>query len=345
MQSEWRHLKSAYANFFKNIKKGVKKGFPRFKSKRSKQSYTTFNINNNCKIDFRKKRLKLPKIKTWILYRDNRIFHEGIHHITVSRNRSGKYFASILIETESNILPKQVIRVDRIIGFDRSAAKFLIAKELELSSPRWYRHEEGKLKKLHRELSRKKKGSCNRNRAKVKLSRLYEKIGNRKLDWVHKLTYCMSWHFERIILENLNVKGMQQFNSGVSKSVTLDFSWNQFINILKYKMEDRGGHLIFVDRYFPSSKLCSACGLKKKDLKLKDRSWTCPNCSTDHDRDINASISIKKESLYLLKQKHITIINNDTAAGTAVDAFGEDVRLMLHQQSSMNYESPPFSEG
>ncbi len=250
-----------------------------------------------------------------------------------------------MIETEHTILPKQVIREKNIIGFDMSASNFLIAKEVELSSPRWYRTEEGKLKKLHRALSRKKKGSSNRNKVRVKLARLYEKIGNRKLDWVHKLTFCMSQHFEGIILENLNIKGIQQFNSGVSKSVTLDFSWNQFIHILKYKMEDRGGHLVLVDRYFPSSKLCSKCGFKSKDVKLTDRVWTCPKCSAHHDRDINASINIKKEGLNCLKNNHIKIINDDDAAGTAVDAFGEDIRLMLYQQSSVNYESPPFRAG
>jgi len=272
-------------------------------------------------------------------------FNEGINHITVSRNRSGKYFASILIETENNIPVKQVVSEDKIIGFDMSASNFLIAKELELSSPRWYRSEEYMLRKLHRELSRKKKGSCNRSRARVKLSRLYEKINNRKLDWVHKITYCLSVHFEGVILEDLNIKGMQQFNSGVSKSVTLDFSWNQFTNILKYKMIERGKYLVFIDRYFPSSKLCSKCGFKKDDLELKDRTWTCPKCSTQHDRDVNASINIRKEGLKLLEENNITIINNNTAVGTTVDAFGEDIRLVLNQQSSMNYESPPFRVG
>ena len=96
LQSEWRHLKSAYDNFFRNIKKGIKKGFPHFKSKKSKQTYTTFNINDNCKIDFEKKKLKLPKINTWITYRDKRAFNEKIKQITVSKTKTGKYYASIL---------------------------------------------------------------------------------------------------------------------------------------------------------------------------------------------------------------------------------------------------------
>lgn len=345
LQSEWRHLKSAYYNFFRNLKKGIKKGFPKFKSKKNRQSYTTFNINNNCKIDFENKKLKLPKIKTWIKYRDDRVFIEDIKHITVSKTKSGKYFVSILIEIESNIIPKQLIDEDKIIGFDMSASKFLIAKELKLSSPRFYRKEESKLKRLHRDASRKEKGSSNRNRARINLTRLYEKIENRKRDWVHKITNLVSKYFDCVILEDLNIKGMQRFNSGLSKSVSLDFSWNQFVTILKYKMEQKGKILILVDRYFPSSKLCSACGYKNKDLDLSDREWVCPKCQVYHDRDVNASINIKKEGVQILKNNNITIMNNDYAVGTTVKAFGENVSLLdreIQEQFSMNYESNTF---
>lgn len=346
LQSEWRHLKSAYDNFFRNIKKKTKgkKGFPKFKSKRSKQSYTTYNINNNCKIAFENKKIKLPKIKSWINYRDDRTFSEDIKHITVSKTKSGKYYASIIIEIHLDIEPKQKIHDDKIIGFDMSASKFLITKELELSNPRFYRNEELKLKKLHREVSRKKKGSNNRNKARLRLAKLYEKVNSRKKDWIHKVSHLLSEHFDCIILEDLNVKGMQKFNSGLSKSVSLDFSWNQFVNILKYKMEAKGKHLVVIDRYFPSSKLCSKCYFKNNELKLNDREWTCPTCNSEHNRDINASINIRNEGLRdLKKQQDITIISNtNVAVGTTVNAFGEDVRLMLGQQFSMNYESKPL---
>ena len=346
LQSEWRHLKSAYDNFFRNIKKGIKKGFPKFKSKKNRQSYTTYNINNNCKIDFENKKLKLPKIKTWIKCRDDRVFSEDINHITVSKAKSGKYFASILIKIESNVIPKQAVEEDKIMGFDMSASKFLITKELKLSSPRFYRKEESKLKRLHREASRKEKGSSNRNRARINLARLYEKIENRKRDWIHKITLLLSKHFDCVILENLNIKGMQRFNSGLSKSVSLDFSWNQFVTILKYKMEQKGKHLILVDRYFPSSKLCSECGYKKEDLELSDREWVCPKCQVYHDRDVNASVNLRNEGIRNLKENNITIINNDeTTVGTTVDAFGENVRLLdqeIQEQFSMNYESTTF---
>jgi len=346
LQSEWRHLKSAYDNFFRNIKKGIKKRFPKFKSKKNRQSYTTYNVNNNCKIDFENKKLTLPKIKTWIKYRDDRVFSEDIKHITVSKTKSGKYFASILIEIESNIISKQSIEENKIIGFDMSASKFLIAKELKLSSPRFYRTEEPKLKRLHREASRKEKGSSNRNRARINLARLYEKIENRKRDWIHKITHLLSKHFDCVILEDLNIKGMQRFNSGLSKSVSLDFSWNQFVTILKYKMEQKGMHLILVDRYFPSSKLCSECGYKKEDLELSDREWVCPKCQVYHDRDVNASVNLRNEGIRILKEKNIKIINNDeTTVGTTVDAFGENVSLLdqeIQERISMNYESTTF---
>ncbi len=221
-----------------------------------------------------------------------------------------------------------------------SASKFLITKELELSNPRFYRREESKLRKFHKELSRKKKGSNNRKKARIKLAKVYEMINNRKRDWIHKMTHLLSEYFDCVILENLNIKGMQKFNSGVSKSVSLDFSWNQFVTILKYKMEQKGKHLIFIDRFFPSSKLCSKCGFKYNDLELKVREWICPECNAHHDRDVNASLNIRNEGLRLLKEKRIKIIShNDAAIGTTVNAFGEDVRLSLGEQFSMNYES------
>ena len=342
LQSEWRHLKSAYDNFFRNLKKGIKKGFPRYKSKKSKQSYTTFNINNNCKINFEKRKLKLPKINTWISYRDDRVFDVRIKQITISKTKTGKYYASMLIELENSVIPKKILQDDKIIGFDMSASKFLITKDLELSNPRFYRNKESKLRKAHREVSRKMKGSNNRTMAKLKLVMLYEKIQNRKRDWVHKITHLLSEHFDCVILEDLNIKGMQQFNSGISKSVSLDFSWNQFVTLLKYKLEQKGKHLVLIDRYFPSSKLCSTCGFKNDKLRLSDREWTCPECNTHHERDVNASFNIKKEGVKILKKNYITIMNNDYAVGTTVNAFGEEVRLSLGEQFSMNYESNTF---
>ena len=329
LQSEWRNLQSAYRFFFDGLKKERRIGFPKFKSKKSKQSYTTYSINNNCKIDFEKRKIKLPKIKSWIKYRDNRRFSEEIQHITISKDRKGNYYASILIQKENDVELKQEIEEKKIIGFDMSAAKFLIAKEIEFINPRFYRMEQKKLTILHRELSSKLKGSNNRHKAQYRLAKLYSKINNRKLDWIHKITHLLSESFDCIILEDLNIKGMQQFNSGVSKSVTRDFSWHQFIDILRYKMKQRGNHLILIDRFFPSSKLCSVCGILNNQLKLADRKWVCNSCNTEHDRDVNAAINIRNRGLEFLKEYNIKIIkNNDATVGTTGITFRENVRLI-----------------
>lgn len=345
LQSEWNHLKSAYDNFFRALKTGTRIGFPHFKSRKSKQSYTTYNINNNCKIDFQKRKLKLPKINVWINYRDDRVFEEKIQRITITKSKSGKFFASILIKIEINTRPKCEIKNKRIIGFDMSASRFLITKELSLSNPRFYRSEESKLKNFHNVLSRKQNGSSNQNRARLKLAKLYEKIKNRKKDWLNKITHVLSEHFDCIILENLNIKGMQQFNSGISKSVSLDFSWNQFINMLRYKMEQKGKNVILISRFFPSSKLCSNCEYKNEDLHLNTREWTCKQCNLHHGRDVNASNNIRNEGIRILQEQNVTIVNENTVAvGTTVKAFGEDLRLTLGQHFSMNYESSVFKQ-
>ena len=332
LQSEWRKLQSAYRNFFIGLNQGRKIGFPKFKSKRTKQSYTTFNINNNSKVDFENRKIKLPKIKSWIKYRDNRRFSEEIKNITVSKDKTGKYYVSILIQRENNIKPKQKIEENKIIGFDMSASKFLIAKEIEFINPRFYRMEQERLRILHRELSRKQKGSNNRYKTQYRLVKLYNKINNRKRDWIHKITHLLSENFDSVILEDLNIKGMQQFNSGVSKSVTRDFSWHQFTDLLSYKMKQRGNHLILIDRFFPSSKMCSVCGYLNNQLELNDRTWVCSNCKTEHDRDVDAAINIRKKGLEILKENQIKIIkNNDSTVGTTGFAFRENIRLINQQ--------------
>lgn len=309
LQSTTRHLLEAFQNFFKGLKETWKVGYPRFKSKRNKQTYTTYNINNNIKIDFEKKLIKLPKVKTWIRFKDNRSFAEPIKHVTVSKTKSGKYYVSILFEEELEVSPLKEVHCDAIAAFDMSASEFLVGKETTFSNPRFYRSSEANLRKLHRQVSRKKKGSQNRWKARLRLARLYEKIANQKRDWTHKTTLQLADMFDAVILEDLNMKGMQQFNSGVSKSVTLDFSWHQFKTILTYKLEWRGKHYQEVDRFFPSSKLCSVCGYKYEELSLSEREWTCPECGTHHHRDKNASTNIKKEGIRLLEERGITVIS------------------------------------
>ena len=348
LQQARRNLQTAYKNFFRNIKDRKNKktkryvGYPKFKSKYNRQSYTTCITNNNIKIDWNKKLLKIPKLKQEIRFRDNRIIDSEIRSITISKTKSNKYFASILfkanIQTDE---PKRVISENKIIAFDMSAKDFLVSQDYKFLNPRFYNKSLNKLRKRHRAVSKKKKGSNNREKAKLRLARLYDKIYNQKNDWTHKITHKLSMIYDAIILEDLNIQAMQKFNKGLSKSVSLDFSWNQFKSYLSYKCIRERKHLVLVNRFFPSSKLCSSCGFKNDDLELKDREWTCPNCNVKHDRDINASINLRNEGIRLLKEKNITIISNDddTVGTTGIQAFGDHVRPFININSDINVKA------
>ena len=331
LQQARRHLQTAYKNFFKNIKdrkaKKTKRyvGHPKFKSRNDRQSYTTSITNNNIKIAWNDKLLKVPKLKSWLKFRDDRVVDADISNVTMSKNRAGHYFASILFK--DNIQkeePKRVISESKIIAFDMSAKDFLVNETFKFANPRFYRSSLNKLKRKHRTLSRRKLGSKNREKARIVLSKLYEKILNQKNDWTHKITRALSTTYDAIILEDLNVEGMKQFNGGLAKSVSLDFSWHQFTTYLEYKCRRERSHLVLVDRYFPSSKLCSSCGYKHDGLKLSERFWTCPECKSEHDRDANASINLRCEGIRLLNEDNITIMT--TVGTTGIHAFGDHVR-------------------
>jgi len=336
LQQSRRHLERAFKNFFKNVrdrKGGTTKrrvGYPKFKSRKSRQSYSTCITNNNIKIDWNQKSLKLPKMKQWIHFKDSRVVDATIQKVTISRNRDGKYFIAILFKDQlDSHEPKKIIKCNKITAFDMSVKDFLVNKKYRFSNPRFYQNALNKLRKQHRILSRRKKGSKNRLKAQLQLAKTYDTIKNQKADWTHKLSCKLSKNYDAIILEDLSIQGMQKFNSGIAKSVTLDFSWNQFVTFLSYKCKRERHHLVLVDRFFPSSKLCSNCGYKKKDLKLNERFWTCPECNIFHDRDVNASNNLRKEGIRLLLDKHITIISNDdnnTVGTTGSHAFGDCVK-------------------
>ena len=328
LQASREHLLEAYQNFFKGLKKGNKVGFPHFKSKKRNESYTTKQTNENIKIDFEKKKLKLPKLG-WLRFHDKREFSEKIKHATVKKTKSHNYFVSLTLEAQKDAKELKEIHEKNITAFDMSAKNFLVNDIVKLDNPRFYHFEQKKTMKLHKNLSRKEKGSKNREKARLKLARHYDKICNKKKDWTHKLTRTLADTFDAIILEDLNVKGMQKFSSGLSKSISLDFSWYQFISYLKYKMEWLGKHFILVDRFFASSQLCSCCGWKNNNLTLREKAWTCLDCGAFHERDENASLNLREEGIRILEEeKHITIIYDDisTVGTTGSYAFGDNVR-------------------
>ena len=186
-----------------------------------------------------------------------------------------------------------------------SAREFLVSEATHLSNPRFYRQQEKIVKRLHRRVSCKAKRSRNRQKARHRLAKKYRQISDQKRDWTHKITRALTDSHEAIILEDLNIQGMQQFSSGLSKSVTLDFSWAQFVSTLKYKMAWAGKYLILVNRFFPSSLLCSACGQKTNALALDQREWECPSCHARHQRDENASRNLKKRGCVCYDHKEL----------------------------------------
>lgn len=318
LQQTRLNLNNAYKSFYRRLKsKDEKAGFPKFKSKKNNQSFRIVNTNNNLKIDTDNKKIKLPKLG-WIKYSDNRIINTSIRSITVSKNTSDEYFISILTNTEySNKTKPQII--NNIISMDMSANSFIVSEERQFTNEKFYRKTESKLSKLQKSISRKQLKSNNRNKYRLKLSKLNNKMLNRKNDWMHKLSKLIVDDYDGIFIEDLDIKQMQQYSSGLSKTITLDFSWGEFVRQLEYKSLWYGKHLIKVGRYYPSSQLCNDCGYKNSELKLSDREWVCPECGCIHDRDINASRNIKEEGIRLLSEEYPNIKIN-TVGTTEINA-------------------------
>lgn len=284
------NLQTAYNNFFRD----VKVGFPKYKSKkRNRFSYTTNNQRNSICLSNDNKYLKLPKLKMVRVkvhrkVRDN----ELIKSCTISKTPSGKYYASILVEYEKDIIKKGVKDEAQVVGLDFSMKDLYYSSEDKIANyPRYYRESLEKLVKEQRKLSRKKKGSNNRNKQRIKVAKLHEHISNQRKDFLHKKSRELVNEFDAICIEDLNIKVMSQcLNFG--KSVH-DNGWGMFTTFLSYKSALEGKQLIKIDKWFPSSKLCSECGQIKDDLSLSDRIYKC-DCGLVIDRDYNASLNIKR---------------------------------------------------
>lgn len=289
------NLDKAYKNFFRD--KSV--GFPKFKSKKNNYySYTTNNQKNTIDI-VDGKYIKLPKLKTLIRIKQHRqIPKDGkIKSATISKNPSGKYYISILVEQEIKELPKN----EFAIGIDLGLTDFAITSDgVKYSNPRYLRKSLNKLAKEQRKLSRKKKGSKNRNKQRIKVAKLYEKIANQRKDFLYKLSSELINENQVICLEDLQVKEIQQ-NKYLSQSVS-DVGWHEFRRQLEYKAKWYGRIISFVDKWYPSSQICSNCGNNTGKKSLDIREFDCPYCGKHHDRDINASINILHEGLRILNK-------------------------------------------
>lgn len=282
------NLDKAYKNFFRD--KSI--GFPKFKSKKSNyHSYTTNNQNGTVCIE--NECIKLPKLKSRVKIKLHREFSGIIKNCTISKTPSNKYYISILVDAENVKLPK----VENKIGVDVGLKEFAICSNGDrFDNPKWLRKSEKRLAKLQKDLSRKKKGSKNRYKARLKVAKLHEKIANQRKDFLNKLSTKLIRENQSIAIENLKIKNMMQ-NHKLSKAIG-EVSWFEFRRMLEYKADWCGREIIIAPSNYASSQLCSVCGYKNADVKnLKLREWKCPNCNTLHDRDINASKNLLKLAL------------------------------------------------
>ncbi len=288
------NLQIAYNNFFRS----PKVGFPKFKSKhRNHNSYTTNNQNGSVRIEAGK--IKLPKIG-FVKIKQHRVIpeHYQLKSATVSQTPSGKYYISVLFEYDEDIIQ---VNPKHIVGLDFSMSELYISSDLNsepASHPRYYRKALEKLAREQRKLSKCQKGSNNRNKQRIKVARLHEHISNQRKDFLHKQTRKIANSYDAVCLEDLNMKDMSRALK-FGKSVH-DNGWGMFTTLLRYKLEEQGKQLVKIDKWFPSSKMCSCCGTVKEKLLLSERTYECDACGFVLDRDLNAAINIREQGKLLL---------------------------------------------
>ena len=292
LQNSLVNLLEAYKRFFKGLG-----GYPKFKSKHeSKQSFTvpcSPSIIKHCRFD--NNRVWIPNLKKLIKFKQHRKIEGIVKSYTITREATGKWYISFLCQTTA---PQKIER-DGVVGLDFGVIDFFTdSNGNKVPARKFLRSMESKLKRMQRALSKKVKGSNNYKKLKQKIARLYDYISNCRKDANQKLSSLLVNENQVISIEDLAISKMNR-NHKLAKSL-LDEGWYQFTNMLEYKMKWYGGSLVKIDRFFPSSKTCSACGCKVSKMPLNIREWVCPDCGCVHDRDINAAQNILTEGLRLL---------------------------------------------
>ena len=278
LQQTLKHLDSAFKDFFSRGK-----GYPTFKSK--KHSTSSLHFPQGFKI--LNKHIKLPKLSKPIRIKFHRGIKGNIRSVVITKTPAGHYYASILTDYEPRQLPKTKAKV----GIDLGLKHFLITSDgSKYNMPHFINKSQAKITKLQRKLSRKQKGSNNRNKVRLKIAKLQEHIANQRKDFLHKLSTGLIRKYDLIATETLCVKGMIR-NHKLAKHIA-NASWSTFLTMLEYKAKWYGRTILSVDRFAPTSKMCNNCGYIKQDLKLSDRTVTCPACGETYDRDINAAKNI-----------------------------------------------------
>ncbi|MCM0591696.1 MAG: RNA-guided endonuclease TnpB family protein [Gloeotrichia echinulata DEX184] len=329
LQSVSLNLSRAYQNFFDG-----RANYPRFKTRFSRQS-----VQYPQKVKQVDECLKFPGKLGVVKAKIHRPLDGAIKTVTVSKDPSGKYFASVLLEVEGeNPTP---IAEGRVIGIDLGVKDFAVThdgkKTSKYANPKHLAKHEKNLKRKQRKLAKKQKGSNRRSKAKKLVARVYERVSNVRQDYLHKLSRKIVDNNQVVVVENLNVKGMVR-NHKLAKAIS-DISWGTFVNFLSYKCEKYSKVLIEIDRWFPSSKLCSNCHYQVSELPLDVRTWICPSCGTHHDRDGNAAQNIRAEGIRMLQ-----------SSGTGDSASGGDVsptrgRKSKTRQSPVKLEAHTVPQG
>ena len=300
MKQSIRQMLSAYDKFFKQHN-----GFPKFKSKKDKQSalFPLEAISKSNKFETRKITLTQPLKNICFRCSDlyfNRLkqYHDMIRSATLSKTKSGNFFLSILIDIPNDEVVK-FNQTNECVGIDLGVKDFVITSDGEVfENKHFFKSQEQKIAKLQRQMSRKQKGSNNRNKVRIKLAKAFEKITNQKEQYIHSVVNELLTYYDTVFMEDLNVKGMLK-NHKLAKAIQ-EVGFYKFKETLVNKALVNGKQVVFINRFYPSSKTCSVCGYKKQDLRLSDREWVCPKCGTKHDRDINAAVNILLEGQRIL---------------------------------------------
>lgn len=306
-----RNCEQAFSNFFKSTsgkRKGRKVGFPRFKAKRDRRdSFTLYMIKKEGLVDFNSRTIFLPKLKdTKFRIANSSLKSKWVEwfleatplSITVSRNACGEYYCSVLFEKEQDL--EQTIGLVKSTGLDFSPSSLYVDSNNN-TAPNYKPYKQlnkKRLTKLQRRLTRKQKGSKNREKARVKLARFEKHISDSRKDYIEKETLRLVRTYDAIGIENLNLQGMMKFSHNAKNYV--DTSWYTFTQKLLWKAQFNNCIVVKSDRFYPSSKTCNHCGYVKQDLTLKDRKWTCPNCGTEIIRDQNAAQNLRDNATNLL---------------------------------------------
>jgi len=300
MQQAIRQMLSAYDNFFKHHK-----GFPRFKSKKDKQSALFPCDAISRKNTFETRHISLTKPLNGIKFRCSDLhlsrlqkYNKNIRSATLSKTKSGNYFLSILVEMEDTELSK-FKQTNKQVGIDLGVKDFVITSDGKVfENKHFFKKNEKKLVKLQRQIAKKQKGSNNRNKQRVKIARVFEKLTNQKEAYIHSVVNELLSKYDTVFMEDLNVNGMLK-NRKLAKAIS-EVGFHKFKETLVSKALVNNKQVVFVDRFYPSSKTCSCCGYVNKELRLSDREWVCPSCGVHHDRDNNSAKNILNEGRRIL---------------------------------------------